>query len=337
MLSERSPMFDYISGFADQLGQGYELGWKADLPAGRYSAIILSGMGGSAIGGDLLVGYARPTMRVPFYINRQASLPKWVGQKTLVIVSSYSGNTEEARQCYAEALKRGSPVLAVCSGGRLLQLCEADKQPYVKIPGGLPPRSALGYSFAPLYAIFQRKGYIKTGAKELFGAIKQLRKLLPEYCDSAGAPARLAVSLKEKIPVFYAPGFRYEAVTVRFRCQLAENAKTLAFSNVFPELSHNEIVGWGAPASLQNHLAAVFLRAGKSQDLKTEILVRNLLYSSGIKTHYIKASGQSVLQKILSLVHYADWLSYHLAVLKGVDPVPIERIDRLKQMMKEGK
>jgi len=329
-------MYDYISGFAGQLRSGYSLGQKAEIPKGDFSAVIFCGMGGSAIGGDLLAGYAKDTMKIPFVVNRYSRLPRWVNENTLVIISSYSGNTEETMGCFWEARERGTRILAITSGGQLGQNCAKDKIPVITIPGGLPPRAALGYSFAPLYALFERFGFINAYKKRLLKAADTVERLTAQFCLPDSAPARLAAKLQNKVPVFYAASQGFEAVVTRFKCQSAENAKTLAFGNCYPELSHNEIVGWGNPAGLKRHLGAVFLDNPAKFDpyRKQAKIIKGILKAEKIPVYTVSVSGDNLLERILSFVHFADWLSYHWAVLQGVDPIPIERIDLLKARMK---
>jgi len=328
-------MFDYISAFGQQLRTGYNLGKSAALPDCRFTSAIFCGMGGSAIGGDLLAAYARPSMKIPLFINRHNTLPGWVNENTLVIISSYSGNTEETLACFDQALQRKSRILALTSGGKLAELCAEHRHCCIKIPGGLPPRAALGYSFAPLYAVFEQYRFIKSGEKTLMQAAEAVEKLTEDFCRPNGRPARLANKLHNKIPVFYAPAQYFEPVVTRFRCQLAENAKTLAFANTYPELAHNEIVGWGRPYLVEFQLAAVFLQNPAKIDTFLTLAdnIKSILKSEKIPVYNINLSGAGLLQKMLGFVHFADWLSYHLAVLKKIDPLPIARIDLLKQKM----
>jgi glucose/mannose-6-phosphate isomerase len=330
IIAMKSPMFDYIFGFAEQLKTGHKIGSDTELPLRKFEHIILCGMGGSAIGGDLLVGYLKPTLTLPFLINRGYQLPGWVNDKSLVILSSYSGNTDETLSCFEAACRISAVCLAISSGGKLVELGQRKNIPCAIIPGGLPPRSALGYSFSVLYALFEKMGL--TPECDFLRVISHLMKLREHYSITAGQPCQLAESLKGRVPVFYADGFRLEAVVSRFRCQLAENAKNLAFGNVFPEVNHNEIVGWGMPRTTIEDMTAVFIwdKDSVSHTLGQMRATKELLKKEGIKIFDIEGEGGNFLTRMLSLVHFADWLSYHLAVLNKVDPVPIIRIDKLK-------
>lgn len=326
-------MHEYISGFASHLKTGYAIGKKAYLPQGNFASLIICGMGGSAIGGDLLLGLARTFMKIPAFVNRTYTLPEWVNEDTLAIFSSYSGGTGETLSCFNEAQKRKCTGLSVTTGGKLADLSKEASIPCVKIPGGLPPRAALGYSFAPLLKIFARMGFVDSVDDDFREAVSLIEKCTPEFAESSSSPAKLAGKLKGKIPVFYTDGFRLEAVGTRFRCQLNENAKTLAFCNVFPELNHNEIVGWGIPGFTIDDLAPVFII---DVDSRPEVILQmettlKILKNAKIECHVIESVGDSFLERMLYLVHFADWLSWHLAKLNNVDPMPIERINLLKE------
>ena len=225
--------------------------------------------------------------------------------------------------------------MAISSGGNLTDMCRDKSIPVISIPGGLPPRAALGYSFAPLFAVFSRLGFIDYDEGDFAAVADYIAELTKIYADEGEEIAELAKNLANKIPVFYADGFKYEAVISRFRGQLAENAKTLAFGNLFPELNHNEIVGWGGPDFTLEKLAPVFIYDDDSHSdvIKQMDAMRDILISLGLGVSGIRASEGPKLIKLLALVHLADWLSYHLAVLKDVDPIHIERIDLLKSKL----
>ncbi|MBC8278772.1 MAG: bifunctional phosphoglucose/phosphomannose isomerase [FCB group bacterium] len=332
-----SPMFGYISGFSEQLKTGFQIGKTGELPSGDFDSVILCGMGGSAIGGDLLAGYVKPEMKIPFAINRGYQLPNWVGENTLAIFSSYSGNTGETLSCFDEALAKKATCLAISSGGQLTDLCKQSSIPVMAIPGGLPPRAALGYSFAPLFAAFGRLGLLGEGEEEFMQAADYISGLTKIYADADEEIAELAGNINGKVPVFYADGYKYEAVVSRFRGQLAENAKVLASGNFFPELNHNEIVGWGGPEFTLEKFTPVFIYDDDSREevVRQMNAAKEILMSLGIDVFGISATDGPRLTKLLALVHLADWLSYHLAVLRDVDPIPIERIDLLKSKLAE--
>ncbi len=336
-MSEKSPMFDYISGFANQLRKGYDFGMKLEkLPEGGFRSAAVCGMGGSAIGADLLLGYAASEMKIPAAVVRGYDLPGWVDENSLTVISSYSGNTVESLSCFEQAVSRGAAIMAITSGGRLEELCLNGCHPLLKIPGGLPPRAALGYSFAPLFAAFERMGFIHPEPEAVVKAADFISRLTPEFARSSGSePAMTAGKLRGKIPAFYADGFRLGAVVTRFRGQLAENSKTLSFSHLFPELNHNEIVGWGGPEFSRKKLCAVFIWSKNShlKVLSQMKAAREILSGEGIETLDIQAGGDDFLQEMLFLTHYGDWLSYHLAALYDVDPIPIIRIDALKKKL----
>ncbi len=330
-----SKMFDYIRGFPFQLMEGYRIGKQTTISTGDFDSVILCGMGGSAIGGDLLAGFAKPEMNIPFIINRGYSLPGWVNENTLVILSSHSGNTGETLSCFEEALRRNCFLIGITSGGKLKDAFNDKGLSISIIPGGMPPRAALGYSFAALFAIFENLGFIKAGIRDIVETVDLLKILTDEYSIEDGAPFRLAKEISEKIPVFYADGYRWDAVVCRFRSQINENAKTLAFGNTFTEFNHNEIVGWGLPKFTLERLVAIFLWDDEtiSPVRKQMEIAHSIMADLKLKVYNIESKGNGFLARMMSMVSFADWLSYHLAIIKGVEPIPINRIDLLKSKL----
>jgi len=334
-----SKMRDYISDFPQHLKDGYSVGLAFNLEVIDINSIIICGMGGSAIGGDLLKGLAVPETHLLIYVNRNYNLPGWVNERSLVILSSYSGNTAETLSCFKAAKIRNAQLMAVTSGGELARICDKYGVPRITIPGGMPPRAALGYSFSTLLAVFKKLGIFNLTDEEINSAFIGLKNNSDSFKSNDSPPARLASIINDKIPVFYTDGYQLEAVGTRFRGQIAENAKSMAFSNVFPELNHNEIVGWGIPTWTSEKLCAVFLEDSDSSpevDLQMQSM-KSILIDNNIQTHTIKSQGDSFLERMLYLVHFGDWLSWHLARITGVDPIPVERIDLLKKKLSHNK
>ena len=225
--------------------------------------IVITGLGGSAIGGDLLRAYLAESCPVPVIVNRHYYFPKYVGKNTLVIISSYSGNTEETVSAYRDAIKRKAKIFCITSGGEVEKIARKNKHPYITIPGGFPPRAALGYSFFPTLIALSKLGFIKNQKKEISETLSLLTKLSTLYSDhnAAGNKAlQLAKTLHGKLPLIYSAADKFDTVNTRWRGQITENAKTLAFGHVFPELNHNEIVGWEVLKDLMKNMYVVILR-----------------------------------------------------------------------------
>ncbi len=289
--------------------------------------LVLCAMGGSAIGGDLIQGLLSH-QGVSLEVWRNYGLPHWVTSGDLVIAASYSGNTAECLSAVAEARKRGVPLLAITSGGQLEQLVKPGES-LVKMPGGLPPRAALGYSFGALLGVLSRLGLVENLDSDMEEAVALLSG--GPICGQV-SPEELADQMQGRIPVLYVGDALLSGVAVRWKGQLNENAKVPAQMASFPELNHNDIVGWGLTESWQDRFVLIMLQSGfeDSRLLRRMTLTRDLLKDEFASIHILKAQGESALARILSLVQYGDYASCHLAGLRGVDPMPVDRIDRLK-------
>jgi glucose/mannose-6-phosphate isomerase len=337
-------MYSHIRQFPEQVEAAIKIGQEADLgQLDRFDVdqIVVAGLGGSAIGGDLARSYLAEWLEVPMLVVRDYVLPNFVGERTLVIVSSYSGNTEETLSAYSQAQAVKANILVFTSGGELARRAAADGFPVVAIPGGLMPRAALGYSFFPLLMALARLGFCPDQAS----AIEETRKLLGERIKlfsssvpQAENPAKqAAVSWQKHLPVIYAGNVRFDAVALRIKCQIAENAKQLAFANVFPEFNHNELVGYGKLEHLAKLLTVCIVRdAGDHRRTGFRMaIVRKMIADFGIPVAEVETVGQSPLARMFSVIQWGDFASYYLAILNGVDPTPIAAIDHLKAELAE--
>ena len=325
---------------------------RISAPAGGFSRVLLCGMGGSAIAGDLV----QPLLvqqTLPLDVWRDYGLPHWAGRDTLVLVASYSGNTEESLSALAEARLRGCPVLGITSGGRLAAAGGGQGGPAfpcVTLPGGLPPRASLGYGLGALVHVLGRLGLVRDAATEIEAAVRTLTDLdaarlhpvgadpgTDPVADPAGmmAARALAEKLAGCIPVIYTAGMEAHGAGVRLKGQINENGKCPACLGVFPELDHNDLVGWELPPHFRGRFVLLVLgRATDNPRLAARVQVtRELLGSQFPEIHAILPTGETALARVLSLVQYGDYLSCHLAQVKGVDPVPVDRIGRLKDQL----
>jgi len=332
-----SGMYDLIRAFPEQIQEAVRIGRAAPLKLSTrgISRIMLCGMGGSAIGGDLLRSATADELDLPFLVNRSYQIPAWVGPGTLVIGSSYSGNTEETLASVRAATRRGARLLVISSGGQLSNLARRQGAPVITIPGGLPPRAALAYSFFPLLVTLIRLKFLRPRD----GQIRETVRLLREDGAEFAAPERernraveLARLLERRIGIIYSATELLDAVTTRWRGQMAENAKTLLFGNVLPEMNHNEIVGWNVLTPAMREMQVLLLRDREDHRRVSRRLevTRELLASHTERITEIRSQGISRLARIFWLVHLGDWVSYYLAVLHEVDPTPVRAIDHLK-------
>jgi glucose/mannose-6-phosphate isomerase len=309
----------------------------------RIRNILVAGMGGSAIGGELIKNLTYNQLPVPLTVCRSYSLPKFVDQHTLVIVSSYSGNTEETLSVFQQALQRGAQIVCVTSGGQIGALAAANDLTTFSLPAGFPPRSALVHLLVPILKTLQACGFITDPAPSVQETIALLEKLGQRYHPNNAAPENpaksLAQALAERLPLIYAAEI-YEAVAWRWKEQFCENAEVLAWHNAFPELNHNELVGWGQRRELDQKFQVIYLNdahAG-SAEIHPRVFARmkltqGLIEKSSTPVISVAAEGESLLARFFSLIFWGDCVSVYLAVLNGVDPTPVAKIDYLKSQM----
>ncbi len=330
-----------LENFAGQCQEARQIGEDFD-PAGipqRPAQIIIQGMGGSGMGGELLRSYLNSRCRVPIYLNRDYNLPAWVKSDALLIALSYSGDTEETLSCYAQARERKCPILGITSGGRLKELCSKDRNPLILLPGGMPPRTTIGYLFFPLLVICARMGLIEEQNQEITETVSLIKQLNKSYCvvsDVVDNPAKkIAYHLHGKLPVIYACQEHFGGVALRWKKQINENAKQPAFQNVFPEATHAEIVGWGNNNEINWLLGAIFLK-DKDDHPRNQRRMRLCQRVIGPKAGdmiEVESQGDSLLARIFSLIYLGDYVSYFLGVFNQVDPTPIDVIDYIKKKL----
>lgn len=333
---DSSDMRSLLVEFPEQIAEAVRIGNKARLPSkgAAIQNIVVTGLGGSAIGGDLLRSFVAEELRVPFVVNRHYVLPQFVGPKSLVIVSSYSGGTEETIAAHLDAKKRKAITLCISSGGETERLAKKFHQPLIKIPKGYPPRTALAFSFFPSLIALSRLKLISSKEKDIKETIALLKKKSKEYSSlgNKNAAMNLAKQLYTKLPIVYSAADKFDSVNVRWRGQIAENAKVLAFGNVLPEMNHNEIVGWKVLQRQMSEMAVIFLRdKNEHPRIKERMnITMGIVREFSNKIIEVKSEGNSLLARTFSLIYLGDWTSYYLALLNGVDPTPVRIIDYLK-------
>ncbi len=302
----------------------------------KPEAIVVAGAGGSAIGGELLKDWARDRIAVPIEVCRDYSLPAYVNEKTLVFVVSYSGETEETLGMFLEAIKRNCMIFCVSSGGRLVEFAEKLKLPYCQIPSGMPPRAALPYLFLPILVILEKIGSISDVSSEISEAIKILEQVKDENSSETPLNVNFSKMLASKIngtvPVIYGFGI-YRAVAQRYKQQFNENSKVPAKWEFFPELNHNDIVGWEAGKKLADCFSTILIRdKHETEEIKQRIEVtKELMSKVSERIFEVWSTGQSKLAKMLYTIYIGDFTSVYLAILRGVDPTPVKTITLLKE------
>ncbi|MBN2226015.1 MAG: bifunctional phosphoglucose/phosphomannose isomerase [candidate division Zixibacteria bacterium] len=338
-----SGMYKKIHDFPEQLLQAAEIGRQINLGfinGNTLRHIIVAGMGGSAIGGDLIRSFLADRLPIPLAVCRHYTLPNYVNEQTLVIVSSYSGNTEETVSACRDALSRKASIICLTSGGKIGAIADEIHLPVVPLPPGYPPRAALGFSFVPLMFIMEKLGFaqkVEDDIHEIASGLKAYREQYKLETPTEQNPAKqLAQRIHNRIPILYSGPDRIDTVATRWKGQICENAKCLAFHNQFPEFNHNELVGWEAIDAYRDKLVAVYLMDSDDHDrvrLRMNI-VRQVFANQHIEVAEVISQGDFPLGRIFSLIQLGDFMSYYLALLNGVDPYPVKVIDFLKDKLK---
>jgi glucose/mannose-6-phosphate isomerase len=297
--------------------------------------IVVVGMGGSAIGGELLQDWLRDTLPIPIEVCRDYILPAYVNKDTLVFANSYSGNTEETLTAFLTAIKRKCTVLAATSGGQLEAFCNKLQVPHVTIPSGLQPRVAVPYMFFPLPVLMEKLGILSSIEDELQEAIAVLGNVAE--ANAATVPAnnnrakQLATELLGTIPVVY--GFRqYNSIAHRLKAQFNENSKVPSKSDSFPELNHNETVGYEAPELLTKAHSVILIRdTQEPMEIRNRIeTTTSLVFNKAKTVQEIMAEGKGKLARMFSVLCTGDYASVYLAILQNKDPTPVKIIDMVK-------
>ncbi len=297
--------------------------------------IVVVGMGGSAIGGEILHDWLRDMLPMPVEVCRDYDLPAYVNKDTLVFTNSYSGNTEETLTAFLTAIRRKCNVIAVTSGGQLESFCKQLQIPYTIIPKGLQPRVAVPYLFFPLPVIMKKMGIIYKIDNELEETIKILERIIeanaPTVPTKNNRAKQLATELVDTVPVIY--GFRqYNSIAQRLKAQFNENSKVPSKFEAFPELNHNEIVGYEAPESLIKKYSIILIRDPKEPpEIRNRIeTTTNLVFNRVKRVIEITADGEGKLAKMFSILCMGDLVSVYLAILQNKDPTPVRIIDKVK-------
>lgn len=299
----------------------------------NFDSLIICGMGGSALPGDVLkMWFKFSKTNFPLYIHRDYNLPYCAKKQSLIICISYSGNTEETISGFKEAVKKGLNAAVISSGGKLEKLCKKIKVPLAKVPSGLPPRMALGFQFGALMQLLTPPRIVKDGLKDL---LKLEKKLRPKELENKGR--KIAKKLVNKIPLIYSSE-KLSLLARIWKIKFNENAKTPAFYNYFPELNHNEMVGFSRISDLQPPIAnfyVLILRdlVNNSKILKRMDLTAKILKKKKVPIENIYLGEKNFFAKIFSNLLLADWISYYLALESKIDPWPVEIVEEFKSAL----
>ncbi|MGH1337313.1 MAG: bifunctional phosphoglucose/phosphomannose isomerase [Aureispira sp.] len=320
----------FIQEFPKQLKTAMEIGQQAKFTKHNVALhnIVVLGMGGSGIGGEFVAEFIQATCTVPMLSCKGYVLPAYVGANSLVIVSSYSGNTEETLGTFNEARKRGAKIVCISSGGKLVELAKELGLDYVQVPNsGQPPRTCLGYSLVQQLYILNFFGFAPNSCLEdlekAIGLLEQNQTLIHTEAK------QLTRQLEGRFPIIYATE-RMEAVALRFRQQLNENAKILCVHHVIPEMNHNELVGWTKQPG--KYAVVIFRSEGDHSRNQRRIEInKEIMGEVAEAVLEINCLGDTLIEQALYGVHVGDWISYELSNARGVDSIEVNVIDLLKR------
>ncbi|MFH1173980.1 MAG: bifunctional phosphoglucose/phosphomannose isomerase [archaeon] len=351
-LIDMQNMKGLLQSMPQHVEQAAKLGKNVSFSNATIRSVVICGMGGSAIGGQLLADYFQHKLAPSMYqslhffnkqpssytlksitCNRDYALPATVDENTLVIISSYSGNTEESISCYREALKKTKNIMIITSGGRLKEASLRDNVPCIELPQGLPPRIALPYLFLPLLNVLDINRLIPDQSKDVQSVLKATRTNYEQTAQD------LAQKLQGKIPLVYA-STQYYVAAYRMKTQFNENTKIPAYANAFPEMNHNELCTLTSPFT--EKFAVILLTADDDHKRvqKRMTIFRDLIgkkaKQQGITSMpviEIRLHGDTYLGKACSAIFLGDWISYHLAINYSTNPTPVDIVEEFKKLM----
>jgi glucose/mannose-6-phosphate isomerase len=341
---DKANMIELLEEFPQKMRDALRLGEEFSIPtdfspasAQSFKNIVVLGMGGSAIGGDLLYDYLADELSMPIVIIRGYDIPKFVDENSLVFAVSYSGNTEETISALKKCLEAKARVIALTSGGKFAVLSQENNFPVIKVPAGIQPRAAISYLFFPILKVLERMDIAKERNEEIEETLNILQELSKEY--GAKSPIKnnlakkVALSLYRYLPLVYGSEGLLEAVAMRWKTQINENSKWPCFWNVFSELDHNEIVGYEIENSINRQVKIVYLQ-DKEGHLRIEQrrgITRKIIEDKVAEFIVCSSKGKGKMACMFSLIYLGDLVSYYLAILNQVDPSPVACIEDLKK------
>jgi glucose/mannose-6-phosphate isomerase len=321
---DKDDMYQVLNDFPLQMQKGWQLAENIKI-TDKVDKIIVTGMGGSCLPGEILKSYV-PDLAIPIFLSRGYSLPEFVDENTLVFAISYSGNTEETVEALKDAKKKRAQIVVISSGGKVQKIAEEAEHTYIEVPSGLQPRFAYGYQFLVILRVLQNSNHVESQDDTIEKTIQTLRKdIFKERAED------LAEKLQDKIPIIYTSD-SLKAVSYKWKINFNENSKIPAFSNVFPELNHNEMNGY----TLINgnfHIIVIKDDDDHPRIKKRMDIFKSLVKQRGIEITEIALSGPNRLSKMISAIYIGDWVSFYLAILNKQDPTPVKMIEDFKEKL----
>ncbi|HEV8585078.1 MAG TPA: bifunctional phosphoglucose/phosphomannose isomerase [Methylomirabilota bacterium] len=326
-----------LAEFPAQCRTARTLAAAPPLPVVKPRVVVVAGMGGSAASGDLLAACAGDAVDVPILVHRGYGLPALAGADSLVIASSYSGDTAEVLSAFDVAVARRVPVVAITAGGALAERAAAARRPRVTLPGGLMPRMALGYLFLPAVALLAGCGVAVATPAEVDEALDAVEafaaELVPERPAGDNEAKRLALSIGDRLPAIYG-GPATGAIAYRWKTDVEENAKTFALAGALPEMNHNEIEAWQTPGAKDMHVVLLRDAAEPPEIAQRFRVLSDLIAPSAGGVSEARGRGAGRLARLLTLTYLGQWTSYYLAVLRDRDPWSVPLLDEIKRRMR---
>lgn len=340
---DASGMLDKLADFPKQIKETIDIVNATSLPSVfKVDAIVISGMGGSAISGDIVQSLFRDRLDIPIFVNRDYDLPKWTNKNTLVFSQSYSGNTEETLSTFKHAYQKKCKIIGVSSGGKLQDYCEKREIPFIKTPSGFPPRAATAYLlFLPLLALKKiglLKNTIELEMEEIIRLAEDVsgtnNKTVPENDNFSKQIAR---TIFNTIPQVYGWGI-YTPIAKRWCTQFNENSKVIARYDVVSECNHNDIVGWSQNPEASKYFTCILFRDEKIESIymaKRLNFMREFLEGVSANVIEVPVKGKKTLEKMVYAMYLGDFVSCYLALLRNIDPTPVDVIVELKRALAE--
>ena len=322
MTVDTSNMRQVLVDFPKQCAEALAIAENASIK-GNYSKLLVLGMGGSGIGGAIIQALLRDGA-LPVFTSRDYDIPGFIGADTLTLAVSYSGNTEETLSALEKAKERGSTTVAVTSGGEIASKAGT----VIRVPGGLQPRCAVGYLLLPALRLLSNSGLARIGEKDF----SDMMDTLADTASYEREGKALAARLFGRVPVIHTSE-RMAPAGYRFKCQINENAKHPACHHAYPELCHNELVGFAGME--RERFIVVTMRDSKDHErVARRMDICAKLFGETVDVVEVASRGESALARMMSLIYLGDWASYELALLKKVDPTPVTLIESLKKTLK---
>jgi glucose/mannose-6-phosphate isomerase len=335
-------MFDITASLPEQISDAARAAQGVDRLPERESIehVVVLGMGGSGVAGDILQAAAGPFMAVPVITVKSYELPAFVGDNTLVFAISFSGNTEETVEAATAAAMEGAKIVAVTSGGELARLAEGWNVPVIPVPSTIPqPRAALGAMAIPPMVVLEQMGLFPGATQWIDLAVSQLQRRRDRLTRDGNEAEQLARRIGRTVPLIYGGGAVGSAVSLRWKTQINENAKAPAFWAAQPELCHNEVCGWGQHGDVTRQLVTLIALRHDSehpQVTRRFDLVFDVVREVVASIEEVHAEGEGDLAQLLDLILFGDFVSLYMAYQEGIDPGPVPVLVDLKQRLKEG-